>query len=69
MKLSPEEADEIALIYTDIVSYTNEMVTKMINGEISTNEFATFQDGLKDRKLERMMEIYQTAYDRWSANQ
>lgn len=69
VKLSPEEADEIALIYTDIVSYTDEMVTKMINGEIATDEFGTFQNGLKERKLERMMEIYQTAYDRWSANQ
>lgn len=69
VKLNTEEADEIALIYTDIASYTDEMVTKMINGEISTDEFAAFQDGLKERKLERMIEIYQAAYDRWSANQ
>lgn len=68
VKLTTEEADEIALIHTDIVSYTDEMVTKMINGEIATDEFATFQNGLKERKLDRMMEIYQTAYDRWSAN-
>lgn len=69
VKLTAEEADELALISTDIQSYTDEMVTKMITGEVSTDEFENFRTGLQERKLDRMIEIYQDAYDRWSANQ
>ncbi|MCI8691732.1 MAG: extracellular solute-binding protein [Lachnospiraceae bacterium] len=69
VKLTAEEADELALISTDIQSYTDEMVTKMIIGEIPTDDFESFRTGLKERKLERMLEIYQGAYDRWSARQ
>lgn len=69
VKLTAEEADELALISTDIQSYTDEMVTKMIIGEVSTDEFESFRTGLQERKLDRMLEIYQAAYDRWSANQ
>ena len=69
VKLTAEEADELALISTDIQSYTDEMVTKMIIGEIPIDDFESFRTGLKERKLERMLEIYQGAYDRWSARQ
>lgn len=67
IKFTAEESNELALISMDIESYTDEMVTKMIIGEVSVDEFETFREGLKQRNLDRMMEIYQAAYDRWAA--
>lgn len=69
IKLTEEELNELTLISTDIQSYKDEMVTKMIIGEVSTDEFESFQEGLKERNLGRMLEIYQAAYNRWAENQ
>lgn len=69
MKYLDEEANEISLLLTDIESYTDEMVTKMITGEISLDQFETFREGLKARNVDRMMEIHQKAYDRWAESQ
>lgn len=69
VKYTAEEADSLALITMDIESYTDEMVTKMITGEVSLDEFGTFQEGLEARNLSSMMEIHQAAYDRWAENQ
>ena len=69
VKYTAEEADELALITTDIESYTDEMVTKMVIGEISLDQFETFREGLKTRNLDRLLEIHQAAYDRWAKTQ
>ena len=69
VKYLDEEANEISLLLTDIESYTDEMVTKMITGEISLDQFETFREGLKARNVDRMMEIHQKAYDRWAESQ
>lgn len=69
IKYTAEENEELALLNTDINSYKDEMITKMITGEVSTDEFESYVQGLKDRGLERMLEIQQTAYDRWVENQ
>lgn len=64
-----EESDSLALVSTDIVSYKDEMVTKMITGEISIEDgFDDYVQGLKDRGLEQLLEVYQTAYDRYMSN-
>ena len=69
IKYTAEEADELALITTDIESYTDEMVTKIITGELPLDQFDTFREGLKTRNLDRMLEIHQAAYDRWAKTQ
>ena len=69
VKYLDEEANEISLLLTDIESYTDEMVTKMITGEISLDQFETFREGLKARNVDRMREIHQKAYDRWAESQ
>lgn len=69
VKFTLEETEELALLEVDIESYVDEMVPKMINGELSIDEFESFREGLKARNIDRMLEIYQTAYDRWEALQ
>lgn len=69
VKFTQEETAELALLEVDIESYVDEMVPKMINGELPIDEFETLRKGLIDRNIDRMLEIYQTAYDRWVALQ
>ncbi len=66
IKYTGEEADEIALIQVDITSYADQMISRFIVGEVSLDEFDTFVQGLKDRNLDRLIEIQQGAYDRWA---
>lgn len=65
IKYTAEEANELALLFTDITSYMDEMVTKMISGEVSVDEFDQYVQGLKDRGLDRYLEIQQSVYDRF----
>lgn len=68
MKYTAEEAEEIALIQVDVTSYTDQMFSKFVTGEVSLDEFDTFVQGLKDRNLDRLLEIQQQVYDRWASN-
>ncbi len=63
-KFSAEEIDELSLIRADLDPYLRQMVSKFIAGEESLDNFDQFVQGCKDRKLDRYLEIYQTAYDR-----
>lgn len=68
LKYTPEEADEIGLLTTDLDSYIATMESKMINGDLDIDQnFDTFVQGLKDRNLDRYLEIVQTAYNRYAA--
>lgn len=67
VKFTQEENDEISLIETDLRNYKETMESKMINGDLDID--ATWDEyikGLNDRKLDRYLELLQTAYDRWA---
>jgi len=68
MKYTTDELEQLALITTDITSYKDEMVTKMITGEVSIDSFDEYVQGLKDRGLDKYLEVHQTAYDRFTEN-
>ena len=69
VKFTQEENDEISLIETDLRNYKETMESKMINGDLDID--ATWDEyikGLNDRKLDRYVELLQTAYDRWASS-
>lgn len=68
LKYTAEEADEIALIKVDIDDYYNQMFAKFVTGEESLDNFDAFVQGLKDRNLDRLVELQQQAYDRWASS-
>lgn len=67
IKYTAEEADEISLINVDIADYTSQMFAKFVTGEESLDNFDAYVQGLKDRKLDRLTELQQQAYDRWAS--
>lgn len=70
IKLTAEEADEVAMLQVDIEAYVDQMYGKFIVGEADLEaEYDAYVEGLKARGLDRYVEIYQTAYDRWAAMQ
>lgn len=63
-----EETDELALLLTDIDSYTDEMESKMILGELDIDAtWDTYLEGLSQRGIEDAVKIQQAAYDRYIA--
>lgn len=65
IKLLENEASEANLIKTDLENYISQMEAQMITGDIGMDQFDTFVRGLYDRGLERYLEIYQGAYERY----
>ena len=69
VKFKAEEESERALIFTDIDAYYKEMETRMITGDLDVEEnWDTYVQGLKDRGLDRYVEIYQNGLDAWLSN-
>ena len=58
--------DEAAEIATEIRSYTEEMLSKFILGQLPMSEWDSYVQGLRDRKVERLLELYTEQYNRTS---
>lgn len=62
-----EEKNEISLLYADLSAYVREMETKMIRGDVPIEaSWDSYKKGLMDRGVDRYIELYQIAYDRWN---
>lgn len=68
VSFTQEESDELSIINTDITKCINEMMASWITGasDIDT-DWDSYLQQLSDMKLDRMIEIYQVAYDRYMA--
>ena len=63
---TPEETKNIKTMSTDIYNYVNDMQAKwLLNGGIE-KEWDAYLGKLKQMKLDEMLSIYQTAYDRFN---
>ena len=70
VKFTGEEADELSLLETDLKSYCDQQITKFIIGDLSIEaEFDNYVSECNRRGLARILEIRQTAYDRFMSNQ
>lgn len=68
LKFTADEQDDLAQMYTEITSYVNEMKAAFITGTKDINtDWDAYIQGLNNRGLSDVMEIYQAAYDRWLA--
>ena len=66
--MTNEESKECSEVMQDIDVFREEVVYKTIAGKMSIAEFnETYFNELKDRGIERAIEIYQAAYDRYKA--
>ena len=64
--MTNEENKEYSNIMQDINVYREETFYKTVSGKMTVQEFKdTYFQELKDRGIERAIEIYQTAYDRY----
>ncbi len=70
LKYTPEEADEMTLLETDLDAYIATMESKMIIGDLDIDAtWDEFVNGCKSRNLDRYMEIVQGAYNRYVSAQ
>lgn len=67
LTFTTEESDEIVLIMTDITTYVSENRINFIYGNRSVEEFEAFRSDIKKMGIDRVLEIYQAAYDRYLA--
>lgn len=66
MAKTSEESDELGLIRADLITYSRQMVAKMISGDEPIENFDAYVQGCRDRKLDRYLELYQGIYDRYA---
>ena len=60
-----EESDFLASVGTDITTYVNEMTVKFITGAAPFSEWDSYKETLMRMGLEKYMEMYRQAYDRY----
>jgi len=64
---APEDNAEYTKLIADCNTYYNEMRAKFISGEVSLDQFDTYIQGLKDRGIDRVIEIMQKALDEFNS--
>ena len=63
-----EESNEYAALSTQVTTLVDEMTIQFLTGEADLDtEWETFQSQLEQIGIERMLEIYQAALDRYNA--
>jgi len=65
VSLTTEESAEAAKLLSDILTYAGTEITKYIIGDNSMDSYETFTSTLEDMGVDRVVEIYQAAYDRY----
>lgn len=63
--LTPEEQKEINTIEMDLESYVEQMEAKFITGVEPMSNWDDYVETIKGMNIDRYVEIYQDAYDRW----
>ena len=64
---TPDEAEELAEMMSDINTYVDEMVVKFITGQEPLSNFDAYQDRLQQMGVERAIAIKQAGLDRYNA--
>lgn len=65
IKFTAEENKRVTSIYNELNTYINEMYLKFIMGQESLDQFDAYVEELKVIGVEELLDIYQTAYDRY----
>lgn len=67
VSITSQEGEEYSAIYGDIETYINEAVVKFITGATPISEFDDFVNRIRSLDIDRCIEIYQAALDRYNA--
>lgn len=62
---SSDEIGEFKALESDIVTYVNEMTSKFVKGSVPFTDWDKYVDTLNKMGLDRYMEMYDTAYQRY----
>ena len=65
LSFTPEEAEEVSSIKAELDSYSSSMFAKFVTGQEPLEKFDSFVDTMYKYGVERMLEIYNTAYARY----
>lgn len=65
--MTAEEATDYANIHTDIKTFLDESIAKVVNGQMDVSEWATVQQTIEDMGIQDCIDIYQAALDRYNA--
>ena len=63
-----EELDTISSITSDLTTYSEELLTKLILGQQSMDDWDTYMAALERLGLDQLIEINQARYDRAQGN-
>ena len=67
-ELSSDESGRASALQSDIYTYVAECIPKFILGEMDTEtDWDTFVSNCEGMGLQEVIDIYQTAYDRYAA--
>jgi len=67
--LSDEEQKEASTLLSDLNTYVEQMEAKFVTGQEPLSNWDGYVAQLKKMGSDRIVELYQAAYDRWAANQ
>ena len=65
LTFTAEEAEEMTDWMADIKTYMEENYAGLVNGAIAIDQIPEIQNKLKSMHIERILEIYQAAYERY----
>ena len=60
-----EESETYSSVFNDISTVLSENTLKFITGASSMDDYAAFQDHLREMGIEQIVQIYQDAYNRF----
>lgn len=66
ISLTAEESEEINDMLVDIDTYVSIVLDKLVNGQMSLDEIPAVQQKLRDMGIEKVLEVYQAAYERFN---
>jgi putative aldouronate transport system substrate-binding protein len=66
VNFTPEESEIYSAIMGDVATFKDEMVLKFIVGEIPLSEFDNYVEQLKALEIEKVIDIYQEALNRYN---
>jgi putative aldouronate transport system substrate-binding protein len=66
LTVAPDHAQEYSTITSEINTYVNENFALFVTGERSIEQYDAYLSTLKGMQIERMIELYQNAYNRYN---
>ncbi len=65
--LTNEEQSEASALFSDLDTYVQQMEAKFVTGQVPLSDWDSYVAQLKKMGADRIVELYQGAYDRWNS--